>query len=414
MAIGSPAFAALPLGEHGLEWIQPAAPLAHPLDNGSAVLLHRSIDATAHGLEQDGPAWRRAIGPLASNWESLAADILGPLRMPAHPFVYARFGLLAPWSAASAARLLFRTPAARALFAGIAAHSVLPLSAPFSSAITWVLAIAAHAVGWPIPRGGSQSIAHALLSYLQSLGGTVITDTPVHSLKELSDAQIVLCDTSPRQLLEIAGAGLPIAYTRKLERFKYGSGVFKMDFAMSGPIPWSAPEVAQAATVHIGGTLEEISASEQAPWQGRIDERPFVLLAQPSLFDATRAPAGRHTAWAYCHVPNGSAADVSTQVESQIERFAPGFRSRILARSIMNCAELQRHNANLQGGDISGGAQTLSQFFARPTASTYRTPVPGLYLCSASTPPGGGVHGMCGFHAGRCAIEDLQDGRVYR
>ena len=408
MAIGSPAFAGFPLAEHGLQWIHPPAPLAHPLDDGSAVMLHRSIDDTVRGLEQDGPAWRRVIGPLAHHWSSLAADILGPPRIPAHPLIYARFGLLAPWSAAAAARLLFRTAAARALFAGIAAHAVLPLSAPISSAVTWVLAIAAHAVGWPIPRGGSQSLANALESYLESVGGKVVTRTPVRSLKELRDAQVILFDTSPRHLLEIAGDDLPSRYTRKLERYVYGPGVFKMDFALSGPIPWKAPEASQAATVHLGGTIEEISASEQAPWEARIDSRPFVLLTQPSLFDSTRAPAGRHTAWAYCHVPNGSTTDVSAQIESQIERFAPGFHSRILARSIMNCAELQRHNANLQGGDINGGALTLRQFFLRPTATMYRTPVPLLYLCSASTPPGGGVHGMCGYHAAQCALADMK------
>ncbi len=408
MAVGSPVFAGFPLGEHGLEWIHPAAPLAHPLDDGSAVMLHRSLDETARGLKEDGSTWRHAIGPLAHHWAELAADILGPPAIPAHPLTYARFGVLAPWPAIAAARVLFRTTEARALFAGIAAHAVLPLSAPLSSAIPWVLAIAGHAVGWPIPRGGSRSLANALGSYLQSLGGKIVTNTPVRSLDELRDAQTILFDTSPGQLVQIAGGDLPAAYTRKLERYKYGPGVFKMDFALSGPIPWKAPEAGQAATVHLGGTLEEITASEQAPWEGRIHSRPFVLLAQPSLFDPARAPAGQHTVWAYCHVPNGSTTDVSARIEWQIERFAPGFRSRILARSIMTTADLQRHNANLQGGDINGGAQTLRQFFLRPTASMYRTPARRLYLCSASTPPGGGVHGMCGYHAAQCVLEDLQ------
>jgi phytoene dehydrogenase-like protein len=406
MAAGSPVFAGLPLAKHGLQWIHPAAPLAHPLDDGSAAMLHRSLDDTVRGLGQDGPAWRRAIGPLERDWTALAADLLGPLRVPEHPLPYARYAMLAPWPAASAARLLFRTPAARALFAGLAAHAVLPLSAPLSSAIPWLLAIAAHAVGWPIPRGGSQSLANALGSHFESLGGRIFTNAPVRSLNELRDANMILLDTSPRQLLEIAGSDLPAGYARKLERYRYGPGVFKTDFALSGPIPWKAPQVSQAATVHLGGTLEEISASEKAPWEGRIHSRPFVLLVQPSLFDPARAPAGYHTAWAYCHVPNGSTADASALIESQIERFAPGFRSRILARSVRNCADLQRRNANLRGGDITGGAQTLSQFFLRPTASLYRTPVSGLYLCSASTPPGGGVHGMCGYHAARCALED--------
>jgi phytoene dehydrogenase-like protein len=409
MAVGSPALSAFPLAEHGLQWIHSDVPLAHPLDDGSTVLLHRSLAETARDLGEDGPAWLRAVGPLASHWTQFAADILAPPRVPRHPFLYARFGLLAPWPAETAARVLFRTPPARALFAGIAAHAVLPLSAPLSSAIAWVLAITAHAVGWPVPRGGSQSLAYTLVSYLQSLGGKVVINTPVRSLHELRDARLLLFDTSPRQILQIAGDALPRGYARKLERYRYGPGVFKMDFALSGPIPWKAQDTARAATVHLGGTLEEIAESERCPWRGEISGSPFILLAQPSLFDPTRAPAGCHTAWAYCHVPNGSTSDVSDRVESQIERFAPGFRSRILARSAMNTAELQAHNQNLEGGDINGGAQSLGQFFLRPTASMYRTPLRHVYLCSASTPPGGGVHGMCGYHAAQCALDDLRN-----
>jgi phytoene dehydrogenase-like protein len=317
--------------------------------------------------------------------------------------------MLAPWPASVAAKTLFRTDAARALFAGCAAHSVMPLSDVMTSAIGWVLVLAAHAAGWPVARGGSQSIANALSSYFESLGGKIVTSTKVRSLDELRDADLTMCDVSPHQLLKLAGDRLPSAYARKLERFKSGPGVFKMDWALDGPIPWKAAGCGLAGTVHVGGTLDEIAAAERAPWQGRVHERPFVLLAQPSLFDRTRAPEGKHTAWAYCHVPNGSTVDMSSGIEAQVERFAPGFRARILARSAMNTADLERHNANLIGGDITGGAQTVSQFFTRPTRSTYRTPVRGLYLCSASTPPGGGVHGMCGYHAVRCALADLGD-----
>jgi len=407
MAISSPAFDCFPLGEHGLEWIHPTAPLAHPLDDGSAVVLHRSIEKTAHGLKQDAAAWRRAIGSLAANWKNLAADILGPPRFPGHPLSFSRFGILAPWPASLAARVLFRTEAARALFAGVAAHSVLPLSQPMSSAIGWVLILAAHAAGWPIARGGSQSIADALVSYLASLGGKIVADTSVRSIQELRDADFILCDVTPRQLLQLAGDRLPARFCRKLQSFAYGAGVFKMDWALNEAIPWRAAECGLAGTVHLGGTLDEIAAAERAPWEGQLAERPFVLLAQPTLFDRSRAPAGKHTAWAYCHVPNGSTADMSNQIEGQIERFAPGFRTRILARSVMNTAELERHNANLRGGDITGGAQTLGQFFLRPTRGMYRTPIRGLYLCSSSTPPGGGVHGMCGYYAARCALADL-------
>jgi phytoene dehydrogenase-like protein len=406
MALSSPAFRSFPLEEHGLEWIDPPAAAAHPFDDGSAALLYRSVEATAQRLGSDGPAWRRAVGPLASGWQDLAADLLGPLRFPRHPFLFARFGMLAPWPAKASAYWLFRTMAARALIAGVAAHSVLPLEDPFSSAVAWVLTLAGHAAGWPIPRRGSQAIADALGSYFKSLGGEIVPNTNVTGLDELRDAGIVLADVTPYQLLRIAGDRLPSSYRRALEKYRYGPGVFKMDWALDGPIPWKAAECAQSATVHLGGTMEEIAASERAPWAGTIERRPFVLLTQPSLFDPSRAPAGKHTAWAYCHVPNGSTADASEAIEAQIERFAPGFRTRVLARSVMNTADLEAHNANLHGGDIGGGAQTLRQFFWRPTRTLYRTPAPGLYLCSSSTPPGGGVHGMCGYHAARCALSD--------
>ena len=314
--------------------------------------------------------------------------------------------MLAPWPAASAARVLFQTERARALFAGVAAHSVLPLERVLSGAFGWVLTAAGHAVGWPVPRGGSQSIANALASYFRSLGGEIVAGTPVRSLDQVRDRDLVLLDVTPRQLIEIAGNRLPSEYQRKLRGFRYGPGVYKMDWALDGPIPWAAPECARAGTVHVGGTLEEIAGAERAPWKGYAPDQPFVLVAQPSLFDSSRAPAGKHTAWAYCHVQNGSIVDMSERIESQIERFAPGFRSRIIARSCMNPVELQHQNENLQGGDIGGGAVTLGQFLFRPTSSLYRTPARGVYLCSSSTPPGGGVHGMCGYHAACCALKD--------
>ena len=410
MALCSPVFQSFPLAEHGLEWIQPPSPLAHPLDDGSCVLVDRAVEKTAARLDKDEATYRRIVTPLMRRWNELAPEILGPLHFPAHPLVLARFGLLSAGPAAWVARSLFRTLEARALFAGMAAHSILPLEKLGSAAFGWVLALTAHAVGWPIPRGGSQRISAALASYLESLGGRIVTNTEIRSLSELPDAGPILCDVTPRQLLAIAGDRLPASYRRKLENYRYGPGVYKVDWALDGPIPWKAAECGQAATVHLGGTLDEIAASERAAWEGKIEERPFVLLAQPSLFDSTRAPTGKHTAWAYCHVPNGSTEDMRERIEAQVERFAPGFRARILALSTMTPADLERHNANLVGGDISGGAADLRQLFTRPTRSTYRTPVKGLYLCSASTPPGGGVHGMCGYHAARMALEDAGAG----
>jgi phytoene dehydrogenase-like protein len=406
MAVSSPAFATFPLAEHGLQWIHPPAPLAHPLDDGSAATLERSLEETCIRLGSDGPSYRRAVYPLVRRWNSLAGEILRPLHIPSHPYLFARFGILAPWPATMTARMLFKTVAARALFAGVAAHSIMPLERSGSAAIAWPLIFAAHAAGWPLPEGGSQSIANALASYFTSLGGVISTNTTVRSLDELRDVSTILCDLTPRQLLAIAGDRLPQQYRRKLEAYPYGPGVFKLDWALSAPIPWKSPECARSATIHIGGTMEEIAASEGAACAGETSKRPFVLLAQPSLFDASRAPEGKHTAWAYCHVPNGSKADMTASIEAQVERFAPGFRSTILARSVMTPADMERHNANLIGGDITGGGHGVKQLLVRPTASFYRTPIAGLYLCSASTPPGGGVHGMCGYNAAHCVLCD--------
>jgi phytoene dehydrogenase-like protein len=405
LAVSSPAFATFPLGEHGLQWIRTPLPLAHPLDDGTAAVLAMSLQETCARLGADGAAYHRAISPLVHRWRELVPMIQSPLlRLPAHPWLLARFGALACWPAAFLSRRLFRTETARALFAGNAAHSVLPLEALGSAAFGWVLAAAAHAVGWPIPRGGSQSIANALGSYFESLGGRIVTNSRIRSLDELGDTSPILCDVTPRQFVAIAGSRLPDRFGRRLEAYRYGPGVFKVDWALSAPIPWKAAECARAGTVHVGGSLDEIAASERTLAGTTPSERPFVLVVQPSLFDSSRAPSDRHIAWAYCHVPHASAADMTERIETQVERFAPGFRARILARHTMTPADLERHNANLVGGDITGGAQDLRQLVLRPTRLLYRTPLEGVYLCSSSTPPGGAVHGMCGFHAAHAAL----------
>ena len=409
LALSSPFFRTLPLADFGLEWVQPPAALAHPLDDGTAALLERSLDATAEGLGPGGGDWRRRMAPFVRDWHELSHDVLAsPLRIPRHPLMMARFGLQGLRPATSLAHGL-RGAAARALFAGNAAHSFLPLDAPGTAAFGLLLSVSGHAVGWPIVRGGSQRLADALAAYFRSLGGEIVTSAPVKRLDELAPARLVLLDLAPRQVLRIAGDRLPAGYRRRLERYRYGSAAFKVDWALDGPVPWTAPGCSRAATVHLGGTLEEIAASEAAQAGGTVHDRPFVLFVQPTLFDDSRAPAGRHTAWAYCHVPNGYAPDVSGIIERQVERFAPGFRERILARSILTPAALEQGNANLIGGDISGGTMDLRQVFARPVArpTPYRMPLKGAYLCSASTPPGAGVHGMCGHHAARAALADM-------
>ncbi|MFL5803020.1 MAG: phytoene desaturase family protein [Roseiflexaceae bacterium] len=409
LGIGSPFFRTLPLAEHGLHWLYSPAPLAHPLDDGTAVLLERSVAATAAALGRDGAAYRRLVAPLVRRWEPTAAAILGPVLPPRHPLALARFGLRALWPASLLAQALFRGERARALFAGMAAHAIMPLEQPATAAFGLVMLLFGHAVGWPFPHGGAGRIADALASYLRALGGEARTGMRIESLDQLPPARALLFDVAPRQLLSIAGERLPAGYRRALGRYRYGPGVFKVDWALDGPIPWAAPECARAATVHLGGTLQEIAASERAPWQGVHATRPFVLLTQPSLFDPTRAPAGKHTAWAYCHVPHGSTEDMTERIEQQVERFAPGFHARILARSTIGPAALERHNANYIGGDIGGGAQNLAQLFTRPVArlDPYTTPARGIYLCSSSTPPGGGVHGMCGYWAARSALRDI-------
>ncbi len=410
MALLSPWFRELRLDEHGLEWTFSPAPLAHPLADGTAALLERDGAAMEETLGADGRAWRRLFAPLAARSDELFAEILGPPRLPRSPLLLLRFGLSALRSAAALAKDAFRGDAARGLFAGCAAHSFLPLERACSAAFGLALGVAAHAVGWPCARGGSRRITEALVARLVSSGGEIITGERVASLTELPRASVVLFDLAPRAVARIAGDELPAGYRRRLEQFRAGPGAFKVDWALDGPIPWRAPACARAATVHVGGTLEEIAASERACWSGTPAERPFVLVAQQSLFDRTRAPDGKQTGWAYCHVPNGCAYDMTDRIEAQIERFAPGFRQRILARSVRAPADLERDNENYVGGDIAGGANDLGQIFTRPVARLvpYTTPNPRLYLCSSSTPPGAGVHGLCGFFAARAALTRLR------
>lgn len=392
LAVSSPFFRSLPLAEHGLEWIYPPAALAHPLDGGRAIVL-----------DPDLPDLRRPFASFIRRWPELMGDVLHPQpAIPRHPFLMAQFGLQALQPATVLANALFKTEEARALFAGMAAHSFLPLEQPLSSAFGIILGASGHAVGWPMPKGGSQSIARALASYLRSLGGSILPNSKITVLPKNRD--LVLCDITPRQFLRLAGHQLPAGYRRSLERYRYGPGVFKVDWALREPIPWTAKECLRAGTVHLGGTLPEIAASERAAWGTHPSSRPFVLLAQQSLFDSTRAPAGQHTAWAYCHVPNGWPGSQLEAIEAQVERFAPGFRDIILARATATTAQMERSNSNLVGGDINGGSLDWRQFVTRPTWRQYSTPLKGIYLCSSSTPPGGGVHGMCGFHAAERAM----------
>jgi phytoene dehydrogenase-like protein len=408
LAAGSPFFQTLPLHEHGLTWIHPPSPLAHPFDDGTAAMLERSLDATLATLGQGAAPYHALLQHVVAQWDNITESILGPLRPMVHPWQMLRFGVRAIQPAQRVALQTLPGGRAGALFAGNAAHSGLPLSQWGTAAFGLVLLASGHTIGWPMPRGGAGAIADALASYLRTLGGEIVTSTRVHTLDELPSAPAIFLDLTPRQILAIAGERFPAAYRRRLTRFRYGVGVFKVDWALSEPIPWTAAECHRAGTIHIGGSAHDVIHAEHQPWHGHHAARPFVLLAQPSRFDATRAPEGRHTAWAYCHVPNGSSVDMTKRIESQIERFAPGFRDVILARHAMGPNDLERLNANLVGGDINGGAPTLDQLFTRPIVrwNPYTTPRRGLYLCSASTPPGGGVHGMCGFHAAETALAD--------
>ncbi len=407
MGVASPFMRTLPLEQFGVEWIQPDAPLAHPFDDGTVAVLERSIEATGAWLGKDAVAYSRLMTPLVNHWEQLVGDALGPLPLPPHhPLVMARFGLQAIRSVRGVAESSFKGERARALVAGIAAHAMLSLELPVSAAFGLVLGMLGHAVGWPIPRGGSQSIVNAMAAYLRSLGGEIVTGVEVESLEMLPTSRAILCDVTPRQLLRIAHRRLPHDYQHQLMRYRYGPGVCKVDIALDGPIPWKAEACLRAGTVHVGGPLPEIAAAERAVWRGEYAEQPYVLLAQQSLFDSTRAPAGAHTVWAYCHVPSGSTTDVSDRIIAQIERFASGFRDRILAKHVFTAAEMERYNPNYIGGDINGGVQDLWQLFTRPTIriNPYSTPAKGLYLCSSSTPPGGAVHGLCGYYAAKAAL----------
>ena len=407
LGLASPFFRTLPLERYGLRWLQPDLPLAHPLGGGTAAVQARSLDATAAGLGRDEALYRWLFEPLARGWDALEGDVLGPLvRVPGAPLEFIRFMLRGGPPAALVARSLFRDEPARALFAGLAAHSVLPLTQLTTSAVALLLGVLAHRVGWPFPEGGSQRFADALAAHLRALGGEILTQTPVTRLSELPEAGAVLCDVTPRQFLALADTPLPERYRKILTRYRYGPGAFKLDYALDGPVPWAAEAVTKAGTVHLGGTLTEIAEAELEVARGGHPAKPYVLVAQQSLFDLSRAPNGLHTLWAYCHVPNGSNVDMTDAVEGQLERFAPGFKKRVLARSVRSPGDLERYNANNVGGDFSGGVQDIRQLLARPVLSPnpYRTPLRGVYLCSSATPPGGGVHGMGGFHAATRAL----------
>lgn len=408
LAIASPFFKTLPLHQHGLEYIQPPVPAAHPFDDGTAAWAGRDVHATAKALGVDERRYLDLIEPLTSSWPKIASDVLGPLKFPKELVAYTRFGLDAILPSTVVARR-FKSEKTKGLWAGMAAHSIQPLSNLASSAIGLVLLTAAHLQGWPIPKGGSQQIANALCSYFESIGGKVQTGFTVTSIDELPASKAIFFDVTPKQLVKIAGKKLSGFYKSQLNRYRYGMGVFKIDWALSDPIPFTSPEARQAGTIHIGGTFDEIAASEQHTSDGHHPEKPFVLLAQPSVFDSSRAPQGKHTAWAYCHVPNGSTKDMTEIIERQVERFAPGFRELILHRHTMNTLQMENYNPNYIGGDINGGIIDIRQLFTRPAlrVSQYRTSASGIYICSSSTPPGGGVHGMCGYHAAKQGLKDI-------
>jgi phytoene dehydrogenase-like protein len=407
LGAGSPFFSSIPLHDHGLDWIHSPAPLAHPFDDGTAAVLERDLKKMESALGEDAKAWVAMIHPFLEHWQALVSEVLRPATIPRHPWLMARFAKIALRPATSIAKR-FHNPRTRALWAGLAAHSFLSLDEPLSGAFGLLMALPAHIVGWPIPRGGAQSLTTALCRYLAGLGGKVKQSSPVTSITQLSGYQVFLCDLTPRQLLAIAGEQLSENYRRRLEKYEYGPGVFKVDYALSAPIPWKSTDCYRAATVHLGGTFEQVQASEKAMRCGQTIDRPFVLLVQPSLFDDSRAPRGKHTAWAYCHVPHASVVDMLSRLEDQIERFAPGFRDCILARCVFRPADLELMDANLVGGDIQCGPLDIRHFLFRPTWRRYSTSARNIYICSASTPPGGGVHGMCGYHAANRALARLK------
>ncbi|HEY2580976.1 MAG TPA: NAD(P)/FAD-dependent oxidoreductase [Mucilaginibacter sp.] len=410
LAAASPFFGQLPLNEHGLEFIYPEIAAAHPFDDGTAAIVKKSVEETARLLGADEKAYLDLMQPVLKDWPAIIPDILGPLHFPEHPFAMARFGLKALTSATHLAKR-FKTPEAKGLLAGMAAHAIQPLTNVATSAVALVLVASAHIKGWPVPKGGSNQIANALASYFISIGGKIETNFYITSLQQLPSARAFLFDVTPKQLLNIAGHHFSSIYKWQLERYRYGMGVFKIDWALDAPIPFAAEGCKKAGTIHIGNTINEIADYEQQIWKGKHPEKPFVLLAQPSLFDPSRAPRGKHTAWAYCHVTKGSEKDMTEAIENQVERFAPGFRDTILAKHTMNTRQMEEYNPNYIGGDINGGVIDIGQLFTRPALrwSPYKTSAKGIYICSSSTPPGGGVHGMCGYHAAKRALKDVFD-----
>ena len=409
MGVLSPVFRAMGLEKFGLEWVWSRRPLAHPLPNGQAAVLDRSLDRTRENLGKDGPAWERLLSPFAN--EPFIQSLLQPIwRLSGGAlFTKARFGLSALQSCERLARSRFENGAARALFAGCAAHSVMSLDSRGTASFGLVLAAAAHAIDWPCARGGSQEIIKAMIRALEQHGGSVETGRRVEDVREFSSARAVLFDLSPVQIARIAASELPNRYRDRLSRFRHGPAVFKVDWALSGPIPWRNPECREATTVHVCGDFEDVLRSEAQMMRGEAPDKPFVLVAQQSAIDSSRAPAGQHTGWAYCHVPNGCTLDVTERIEAQIERFAPGFRDCILARHTISPAQLEAKNPAMIGGDMAGGRNDLGQFLFRPLPrlNPYTTPNPRLFICSSSTPPGGGVHGMCGYHAARAVLRRL-------
>lgn len=407
-AAGSPYLSSLGLEKFGLEWVHPDLPYAHPLANGEAVFVSRSLDKTVEHLTVDGKNYRQLFGEFVENWKFLSEDIFGTLRIPRHPLLMARFGWYGMFSARLLSNSLFKHPKTKALFAGCAAHSIIPLNQAFTASFGLVLGSSAHAVGWPIAKGGSDSITNAMFELFMSMGGKIETDHEVQTLNDIPSAKVIFFDLTPHQIVDIAGHILPTSYRNNLRNYTYGPGAFKIDWALSEPVPWLNENCKKAGTIHLGGTFEEIAESEQAVWKGEHHEKPYVLVAQPSIFDDTRAPAGKHTLWAYCHVPNGSEKDMTKSIENQIERYAPGFRDTIIRKHTMNTHAIQKYNANYIGGDVNGGAQFGKQLFGRPVLkwNPYKIPVEGMYICSSSTPPGGGVHGMSGYHAAQSAIKN--------
>lgn len=406
--VGAPYLKTLPLQDYGLEWIHPDYPVAHPLDHGEAVIVPKSLDEAVDRLGNDGMNYKRLIEDFVQNWDRLSNDLFGPVRIPDNPLSMMRFGWYGMFSAKLLANSIFENIETKAFFAGLAGHSIIPLEKVFTGSFGLVFAASIHAAGWPVARRGSHSITKAMAAYFESLGGEIETGNEINSTRDLPNAKSVLFDLTPKQIANIARDDLPDSYLKKLNSFTYGPGAFKMDFALSEPVPWENEDCKKAGTIHLGGTFKEIAESERNTWDGKFNDNPFVLVSQPSLFDDTRAPEGKHTLWAYCHVPNGSEQDCSSQIINQIERFAPGFRDTIISYNAMNAVDFEQYNANYIGGDINGGAQFFKQLIFRPLIQwdPYRLAGKSMYICSSSTPPGGGVHGMCGYHAAKSALKN--------